>query len=538
MMIDLADTTVRAVHDALTRSREAAGGPTTGVVLNLIIVTDESAHYDAVRAATQAGREHPCRVLGVIARNPGDRSRLDAEIRTGEGAPGQTVLLRLYGQTGAHADSVVMPLLVPDTPVVTWWPGPGPAAPSRDPLGALAQRRVTDAAAARHPARALAALAASYQPGDTDLAWTRATTWRSLLAATLDQPHGSVTGGLVAAEPGNPSADLLTAWLSGRLGAPFRRDDSGGPGITEARFLTSDGDISVTRPDGRVATLSRPGQPERRVALHRRDIAELLAEELRQQGPDEGYSAALLARAVAARLVTRLVDAAAARGSASLVLTGGGIGTRVLAELAVAPARDAIDWRHLDIWWGDERFLPAGDPERNETGARAALLDHVDISPERVRPMPGPDGPDGNDPEAAAARYAGWLRAASRPEDHGQVPSFDILMLGIGPEAHVASLFPGMPALYEERTVVAVHGAPKPPPTRLTLTLPAITAAREVWIIASGDEKARAVRMALSGAGPVQVPAAGAHGRLQTLFLLDRAAAARVPPQLGRLASP
>src|SRR5579875_1214645 len=272
MMIDLADTTVRAVHDALTRSREAAGGPTTGVVLNLIIVTDESAHYDAVRAATQAGREHPCRVLGVIARNPGDRSRLDAEIRTGEGAPGQTVLLRLYGQTGAHADSVVMPLLVPDTPVVTWWPGPGPAAPSRDPL---------------------AALAASYQPGDTDLAWTRATTWRSLLAATLDQPHGSVTGGLVAAEPGNPSADLLTAWLSGRLGAPFRRDDSGGPGITEARFLTSDGDISVTRPDGRVATLSRPGQPERRVALHRRDIAELLAEELRQQGPDEVYSEAL-----------------------------------------------------------------------------------------------------------------------------------------------------------------------------------------------------------------------------------------------------
>jgi 6-phosphogluconolactonase len=248
--------------------------------------------------------------------------------------------------------------------------------------------------------------------------------------------------------------------------------------------------------------------------------------------------AELLARAVAARLVTRLVDAAAASGSASLVLTGGGIGTQVLAELAVAPARDAIDWRHLDIWWGDERFLPAGDPERNETGARAALLDHVDVSPERVRPMPGPDGPDGNDPEAAAARYADWLRAASRPEDHGRVPSFDILMLGIGPEAHVASLFPGMPALYEERTVVAVHGAPKPPPTRLTLTLPAITAAREVWIIASGEEKARAVRMALSGAGPVQVPAAGAHGRLQTLFLLDRAAAASVPPQLGRLASP
>jgi 6-phosphogluconolactonase len=237
--------------------------------------------------------------------------------------------------------------------------------------------------------------------------------------------------------------------------------------------------------------------------------------------------------------VTRLVDAWSARGYGSLVLTGGGIGTQVLVELAAAPAAGAVDWRHLDIWWGDERFLPTGDPERNETGARAALLDHVDADPGRVHPMPGPDGPDGQDPEAAAARYASWLLAASRPEDHSQVPSFDVLMLGIGPEGHVASLFPGMPALYEEqRTAVAVHGAPKPPPTRLTLTLPAINAAREVWIIASGAEKAGAVRLALSGAGPMQVPAAGARGRQQTLFLLDRAAAAHVPPQLGRLASP
>ena len=249
--------------------------------------------------------------------------------------------------------------------------------------------------------------------------------------------------------------------------------------------------------------------------------------------------AELLAKAVAARLVTRLVDISAGRGHASLVLTGGRIGTRVLAELAAAPARDAVDWRHLDIWWGDERFLPAGHPDRNETGARAALLDHVDVTADRVRPMPGPGGPDGNSPEAAAARYAGWLCDASAPEDHGRSPSFDVLLLGIGPEGHVASLFPGLPALYEEeRTVVAVHGAPKPPPTRLTLTLPAIRAAREVWIIASGQDKAGAIRLALSGAGPVQVPAAGARGRQQTLFLLDRPAAARVPAQLSRLASP
>jgi glucose-6-phosphate dehydrogenase assembly protein OpcA len=293
MMIDLTDTTTHAIREALTRARDQMGGPATGMVLNLIIMTDESAQYDAVRAASQAGREHPCRVLGVIARNPGAESRLDAEIRTGEGAPGQTVLLRMYGPMGLHADSVVVPLLVPDTPVVTWWPRGGPPLPSGDPLGMLAQRRVTDAASVAEPAATLVTLARGYRPGDTDLSWTRATPWRSLLAATLDQPHGEIIGGSVSAEPKNPSADLLAAWLSWRLGAPFSRDESGGPGITEVRFVTPDGDIRIARPDGRTATLSRPGQPDRRVALHRRDPAELLAEELRRLNPDEVYGETL-----------------------------------------------------------------------------------------------------------------------------------------------------------------------------------------------------------------------------------------------------
>jgi 6-phosphogluconolactonase len=237
----------------------------------------------------------------------------------------------------------------------------------------------------------------------------------------------------------------------------------------------------------------------------------------------------LLAKAVAARLITVLVDSVAARGSASVVLTGGGIGTSVLTELGVAPARDAIDWRRLDIWWGDERFVPAGDPERNETGARASLLDRVDIDPARVHPMPGPDGPDGDDPEAAAARYASWLAAAARPEDHGPVPSFDVLMLGIGPEAHVASLFPGEPALHDKRPVVSVYETTKPPPRRLSLTLPSIQAARQVWILASGAEKADAIAHALSSASPDEYPAAGARGTQRTLFLIDRDAAAKVP---------
>jgi glucose-6-phosphate dehydrogenase assembly protein OpcA len=293
MMIDLTDTTTRGVLDALTKAREQLGGPATGMVLNLIIMTDESAQYDAVRAASLAAREHPCRVLGVISRDPNTVSRLDAEIRTGEGAPGQTVLLRLYGPMGLHPDSVVTPLLVPDTPVVTWWPRNGPAVPSADPLGLLAQRRVTDAASVAEPVEALAGLARGYRPGDTDLSWTRATPWRSLLAATLDQPHGQIAGGSVAAEPKNPTANLIASWLTSRLKAPFSRDESGGPGITEVRFTTADGDITITRPDGRTATLARPGQPERRVALHRRDTAELLAEELRRLTADEIYGETL-----------------------------------------------------------------------------------------------------------------------------------------------------------------------------------------------------------------------------------------------------
>ena len=243
---------------------------------------------------------------------------------------------------------------------------------------------------------------------------------------------------------------------------------------------------------------------------------------------------ALLAEAVAARLLTKLIDAQAARGEASVVLTGGRIASAVYQALKASPARDAVDWRHVDVWWGDERFLPGGHPERNETQAREALLDAVPLDPARVHPMPASDGPDGNDPEAAAARYADELTAASRP-GHQQLPHLDVLLLGVGEDGHVASVFPESPAGYESRTVTAVRGSPKPPPVRITLTLPAINTAEEVWLIASGPEKARAVGVALAGAGPVQLPAAGVQGVDRTLWLLDRAAATAVRATLRSL---
>ena len=246
----------------------------------------------------------------------------------------------------------------------------------------------------------------------------------------------------------------------------------------------------------------------------------------------------LMALAAAARLITRIVDAQSARGAASVVLTGGRNGNALLAALASSPARDAVDWSRLDLWWGDERFLPEGDPERNVTQARDELLDAVPLDPARVHAMPASDGVDGDNAEAAAERYAAELAKAAGPGDHAGVPSFDVLLLGVGPDTHIASLFPELPGVRETtRTVVGVRGAPKPPPVRVSLTLPAIRAAREVWLLAAGEDKAEAVALALSSPGEIQAPASGAYGQQRTLWLLDRAAASKIPPEMYPLSS-
>ena len=241
-----------------------------------------------------------------------------------------------------------------------------------------------------------------------------------------------------------------------------------------------------------------------------------------------------LAESMAGRLATTIVERVEAAGLAHVVLTGGGIGTRVLAELRSLPAADAIDWSRVHLWWGDERWLPTGDPERNETSARAALLDAVTIPIANVHPMPGPDA--SASPEAAADAYAAELARFAQPTDRVGVPEFDIVMLGIGEDAHVASLFPEAPALHVmDRPVVAVHGAPKPPPTRITLTFPAINAAAQAWILASGADKAQAIRLALDPiAGPLQAPAAGVDAQLRTLICTDHAAADKLPKGLAR----
>ncbi|NEA30853.1 glucose-6-phosphate dehydrogenase assembly protein OpcA [Streptomyces sp. SID13031] len=293
MIIDLTGTTSSEIASALLKARRNAGSPAMGMVGTIVVVVDESSHHDAMKAANEAGREHPSRVLVAILRPGRGPGGLDAEVRVGEGIPGEAVLLRLHGELAKVPESVITPLLLPDSPVIVWWPGGGPKVPHEDPLGALGRRRVTDAAATRRAVVDFPARAEGYAPGDTDFAWSRLTPWRALMAAALDQYPTNVSGAEVVSVKGNASADLMAAWLQCRLGVPVEQRNSRGPGITAVRMFTPAGPIALTRPDGAVATFSIPGQPDRPVALKRRNTSELLSEELRRLDPDDVYAQTL-----------------------------------------------------------------------------------------------------------------------------------------------------------------------------------------------------------------------------------------------------
>jgi glucose-6-phosphate dehydrogenase assembly protein OpcA len=293
MIVDLTNTTSSEIASALLQARRHAGSPAMGMVGTIVVVVDEASHHDAMKAANEAGREHPSRVLVAILRPGRGASGLDAEVRIGEGIPGEAVLLRLHGELAKVPESVITPLLLPDSPVIVWWPGGGPKVPAEDPLGRLGRRRVTDAAATRRASVDFSARAEGYEPGDTDFAWTRLTQWRALMAAALDQYPTRVTAAEVVSAKGNPSADLMAAWLQCSLGVPVEQRNSRGPGITAVRMFTPSGPIALTRPDGSVATFSVPGQPDRPVALKRRTTSELLSEELRRLDPDDVYARTL-----------------------------------------------------------------------------------------------------------------------------------------------------------------------------------------------------------------------------------------------------
>ncbi|MBC7558705.1 MAG: glucose-6-phosphate dehydrogenase assembly protein OpcA [Dermatophilaceae bacterium] len=296
MIVDLPGTTTGAVNKYLVKLRNDVGAMTLGRVLTLVIVVDEADADAAIEAANDASHQHPCRIIAVISAKKTHASRLDAQIRVGgDAGAGEVVVLRLYGALAGHGDSVLVPLLLPDSPVVAWWPKEAPRIVSDSPIGQMAQRRITDAEQAANPLTEIRCRADNYQPGDTDLAWTRITLWRGLLAAALDQaPYEPVLSAVVTGASDSPSAELMAGWLAQALQCPVTcRRTRAGTGLTGIRLTRPSGDLDLLRPDGAVATLSHPGQPARRISLGRRELAECLADELHRLDPDEVYAETL-----------------------------------------------------------------------------------------------------------------------------------------------------------------------------------------------------------------------------------------------------
>jgi len=296
VIIDMPDTSTREINRRLIKEREEGGAVALGRVLTLIIDADAHDPEDAIAAANAASREHPCRII-VMTESTADReSNLDAQIRLGgDAGASEVIILRISGAVTRHVDTLVMPLLLPDAPIVVWWPYDVPSNPAEHPLGQMAQRRITDTTTCSRPSRALRDLARVYADGDTDLAWTRATLWRGLIAATLDQPpYEPVQRAVVTGESTHPSVDLMAAWLAQALRCPVEIERvPGAPAITQVRLERASGDIVLDRPDGKTASLRQPDQPEHRIALPIRQLRECLVEELRRLDADEVYGEVL-----------------------------------------------------------------------------------------------------------------------------------------------------------------------------------------------------------------------------------------------------
>ena len=310
-MTTLWDTTGSDVVKALSAERRKAGAVSSGLALTLVVVVDEGHVSEAETAATRAAAQHPCRLLIVVRRRPdAPEPRLDAEVLIGGRlGPGEAVVMRMYGRLALHAESVVLPLLAPDAPVVTWWFGEPPNRIAHDPLGVFADRRVTDASLAGDPLAALSSRAEDYSPGDTDLGWTRTTMWRALCAAAFDSIPGEVTRVRLSGAAGSVTRALLGGWLARRLGTEVELDDVDAAGLAEVEIVAGDVTLRLTRGKGNSAVMSRTGQPDRTLPLPRRELGDLLAEELRRLDPDEPYAEAL----EAATGTTGLSDRSAVR---------------------------------------------------------------------------------------------------------------------------------------------------------------------------------------------------------------------------------
>ncbi len=307
MIVNLTDTSVAEVQGAISSARHNLGS-TSGMVFTLVVLAELADYDQALSACIEAGREHPSRII-LLTNGRARADRMDVVVRAGEDAPGEIISCKFHGQLQRHRDTVVLPLLLPDLPVIVWWSGRSPAAPAQDQIGRLGTRRITDAMGDPDPLAALEVRARNYCPGDTDLTWTRLTRWRGLLAAALDAYPMDVSSATVSAAPENAAGTLLAAWLSDRLDVPVNVDrQRPGVGITGVVLASDTDEIQVARTDGNLARFSAPGLPQRLVALPRRDLNTLLAEELRRLDDDPIYAEAMAA------LVRRLDRAAERSG--------------------------------------------------------------------------------------------------------------------------------------------------------------------------------------------------------------------------------
>lgn len=294
VIVDLPKTTTNEINKKITSLREEGGAITLGRVLTLVIMADSDEQAEgAITAATAASHEHPCRVIVLVPVDPvADDARLDGQLRVGgDAGAGEVVVLRISGPLAAHADSVVLPLLLPDTPVVAWWPGVAPAVPAQDPVGQLANRRLTDATGTEDPLASIKSRLQGYTPGDTDLAWSRITYWRALLTSSLDQPpYETLDSAFVSGLKEEPALDILAGWLASRIDGPVQR----AVGKLKVELVRESETVTLSRPQtGSTATLSRTGRPDALVPLPRRETRECLAEDLRRLDADDIYEAAL-----------------------------------------------------------------------------------------------------------------------------------------------------------------------------------------------------------------------------------------------------
>ena len=567
MITTLTDTTASAIDKKMIEMRETFGENTIGRVPTLIIISTGDVE-EPLEAAIAASHEHPARVIVVDTEPEAPSSGLDAEIRVGRDAgAAEVVILRARGDVLSSLDTLVMALLLPDAPIVTWWPENAPSSPVHDVLGSMSQRRITDSAACADPLATLKRLRRGYASGDSDFAWSRLTRWRGLVASAYEVPPVAVPTRIeVSGSVDDPSVALMAGWLEHALGVevevlPPRDGNAGFAGVHGVRLVREDGVIDLTRIDDDSIVLKLPGdETGQHVTMPRRTLPELVTEELRRLDPDEVYGevlastyssiddsatfatgkpeprdvvgpdadavAAAAATATAAQLATALEE----RPQAHLVLTGGTVGTRTAAALPEALDAAGVDCSRLHLWWGDERYVEPDSEERNEVGVRETLLAPLQergLPARHIHVMPSPA--DGMSLDDAAAWYGQQLDQMGGDEPfrtRGRA-FFDVLLLGVGPDGHIASLFPEHPGQRRvSASATGVTDSPKPPPERISLTWPVLNSARHVALLVAGAEKAGAVRDGHRRIDPWLVPASAVRGLDSTTWYLDEAAAA------------